>query len=320
MEHQTHFLSIVIPLFNSGKYIERCICSILELRLPKEIIVVDDGSTDNSCKKLEGFVKSGDIKLFRQPNKGVSEARNRALQECKGDIIAFVDSDDYILRDNFETLYKSFAQTDAEMAMGGTSIIFPDGRTEIRLPHEQMHGRFYNGQDCFSELSRTNTFSPLVFCYFFRKSFITRNKMSFRHRMSEDDLWTTIAMCRVGRVYIGNCPHYVYCKHEESITGRNAETLFKADCHSAVSDDLYRFLTTSRLAEDTQAWLCCKILYIMSSAVNIYARHGNVYAGIRKSALNDLTQRILSTKDLYAKRVGILFLTRIISSIKANLP
>jgi len=91
-------LTIVIPVYNVEKYIEKCINSILIQKLRDyEIILVDDGSTDNSgniCDKYAG--KYNHIKVIHQMNKGLSGARNTGIREAKGEYLMFIDSDDFI--------------------------------------------------------------------------------------------------------------------------------------------------------------------------------------------------------------------------------
>ena len=88
--------------------------------------------------------------------------------------------------------------------------------------------------------------------------------------MSEDDLWTSIAMCEAHNVLVTDDLHYVYCKNSDSITGTNVSTIFRADNHLAVANDLYDYLRNHTLSENAEVWLCCKILYIASIAVKIY--------------------------------------------------
>ncbi|MGJ5643136.1 glycosyltransferase [Formosa sp. S-31] len=103
-----HLISIVVPVYNVELYIEKCINSIItQTHQNLEIILIDDGSTDNSgylCDLLEK--KDKRIKVYHIPNGGSSIARNFGLQKCQGDYIGFVDSDDWIRPNMFEVLLK----------------------------------------------------------------------------------------------------------------------------------------------------------------------------------------------------------------------
>ena len=93
-------LSIIIPVYNVELYVEKCIRSCAEQNLPKndyEIIVVNDGSKDNSLEVVNRIAKEfSNIRVFSQPNAGLSAARNKGMREAKGDYYMFVDSDDWI--------------------------------------------------------------------------------------------------------------------------------------------------------------------------------------------------------------------------------
>ncbi len=309
-------VSIIVPMYNSERYVVRCVESLLKLQLPKEIIVVDDGSTDNSCEKLLNYAVSGEIRLLRQDNRGVSEARNLGLDNCTSSVITFVDSDDFVLTDNFQSFYNKFVISDSEMAMGSVKIEFTDSHTEIRQAHCGMIGKQWKGDDSFARLMRTCTFTPLVFCYLFKKSFIDRMQLRFHHKMSEDDLWTSIAMCEARQVLVTGELHYVYRKNADSITASNVATIFRADNHLAVANDLYNYLCTHQLCRDAQVWLCCKILYVASIAVKIYIDSGHYAFHLNLDMYKDLFSRVLRSPDEYAKKVGLMFGKRIIEAIK----
>ena len=89
-------VSIIIPVYNAEKYLEESIQSAINQTWPdKEIIIIDDGSTDQSLNIANSYANNN-IKVFTQPNKGASAARNRGLQEAKGDYIQFLDADDFL--------------------------------------------------------------------------------------------------------------------------------------------------------------------------------------------------------------------------------
>ena len=101
--------SIIIPAYNAQNYIHRCIRSILEQTYNNyEIIIVNDGSTDNTGKIIEEYEKKYDfIKVITQPNKGPSEARNKGVDYINGDYFIFLDSDDYLDKKLLEQLNES---------------------------------------------------------------------------------------------------------------------------------------------------------------------------------------------------------------------
>ena len=134
--------------------------------------------------------------------------------------------------------------------------------------------------------------------------------------MSEDDLWTSIAMCEARQVLVTGELHYVYRKNADSITASNVATIFRADNHLAVANDLYNYLCTHQLCRDAQVWLCCKILYVASIAVKIYIDSGHYAFHLNLDMYKDLFSRVLRSPDEYAKKVGLMFGKRIIEAIK----
>lgn len=112
-------VSIIVPIYNSEKYMNKCIESILNQTLTEiEIILVNDGSTDNSGKIIDNYAKKDKrIKVIHQENSGPSVARNKGINIAKGKYIGFVDSDDYIEPTMYEELYNNANSKNIEVAM-----------------------------------------------------------------------------------------------------------------------------------------------------------------------------------------------------------
>ena len=110
-------VSIVIPVYNAEIYLKKCINSILTQTYKNiQIILVNDGSTDNSAKICEDFLKKDNrIKLINKTNGGVSSARNMGIYNCEGDYIVFVDSDDWIDSRHIEYLVNPIFIEDYEL-------------------------------------------------------------------------------------------------------------------------------------------------------------------------------------------------------------
>lgn len=108
-------ISIVIPVYNAETLIDRCLDSVFTQSVDYnlEVILVDDGSTDNSVKKINNRKEQEFIRLFKQPNSGPAKARNKGIQEAQGKYLAFLDADDYWLPGFLEVTFK-FLEAHAE--------------------------------------------------------------------------------------------------------------------------------------------------------------------------------------------------------------
>jgi glycosyltransferase involved in cell wall biosynthesis len=151
-------VSIIVPVYNAEKYIEKCIKSILIQSIADiEIIIIDDASIDNSlniCKKLAS--KDQRIKIFNNTsNKGVAYSRNLGLENVNGEYIGFVDADDYIDSDMYEQLYKQAIKYDGDIVECGfrTVDINDDIIYEKKMKPKILHG----GYECsLSYLAHNN--------------------------------------------------------------------------------------------------------------------------------------------------------------------
>lgn len=112
-------ISIIVPIYNVEQYLDDCLVSILNQTYKNlEIILIDDGSTDNSCKICDKYAeKDSRIIVIHKENGGVSSARNAGLQISKGVYIGFVDPDDWITRDMYEVLYNNIKKYNANVSV-----------------------------------------------------------------------------------------------------------------------------------------------------------------------------------------------------------
>ena len=118
-------ISIIVPVYNTENYLRRCIDSILDQSFENfELILVNDGSTDNSGKIIDEY-KSKDkrIKVIHKENGGQGSARNRALDIAKGNYIGFVDSDDWIHRDMYKCMYKFITEDNTDIVQVDHDIV-----------------------------------------------------------------------------------------------------------------------------------------------------------------------------------------------------
>lgn len=112
-------VSIIVPIFNTEKYIERCLDSIINQTYDDwELILVDDGSTDDSGKICDRYADGfGNISVFHKENGGVSSARNIGLEKALGEYVCFVDGDDWLASYMIEYLVRAIEENQSDMSM-----------------------------------------------------------------------------------------------------------------------------------------------------------------------------------------------------------
>ncbi len=127
-------VSVIIPVFNSEVYIDKCMESVINQTLRDiEIICVDDGSSDNSLVKLKGYAQNDSrIKVLTQPHQMQGAARNVGFKLATGEYIGFVDSDDWIDYDYYEKLYVTALKYNSDIALAN-NIRIGNGKTKKRL-------------------------------------------------------------------------------------------------------------------------------------------------------------------------------------------
>lgn len=124
-ENKTKKISIIVPVFNVEEYIQKCLDSILhQTYCQLEIILVDDGSTDKSGKICDEYAQRDErIKVIHKSNGGLSDARNAGLDIATGELIGFVDSDDYINEQMYEILYRIMQDEQADIVYCKRAIV-----------------------------------------------------------------------------------------------------------------------------------------------------------------------------------------------------
>lgn len=125
-------ISVIVAVYNTEKYIEKCIKSLLNQTYPNlEIIIVEDGSTDDSKKILKKYSDNEKIKIiYNEKNCGLSYSRNVGLKYASGDFIGYIDSDDYIDLDYYEKLMVSIEENKSEIALCDMKVVYEDTGAE----------------------------------------------------------------------------------------------------------------------------------------------------------------------------------------------
>lgn len=132
-------ISVVVPMYNCEKYIERCICSLLRQTYEQiEILVVDDGSIDGSAEIIKELQReNSNLKYFYQENQGVSVARNKAIEEATGKYLLFVDSDDFVSNNYVKDMVQSAERNCSELVIAGYTLVYADKRKRVQVIPER---------------------------------------------------------------------------------------------------------------------------------------------------------------------------------------
>ncbi len=133
-----HLISVIIPIYNRDNFLETCINSVIDqINVATEIILVDDGSTDNSGLICDTYAqKHSNIKVIHTENHGLSHARNIGLDIAGGDYIFFLDSDDSLVPDTLISLQNALEENDADYSVGNLAIYLQNGslKSVVQLP------------------------------------------------------------------------------------------------------------------------------------------------------------------------------------------
>jgi len=130
-------ISVIIPAYNVDKYIKKCMESVLlQTYSDLEIIVIDDGSTDDTAKLISSFTSDERVIILKQKNSGVTAARNNGINTATGELMTFVDSDDWLEPDMYEKLYTVMAESNADVAACDYNLVYDD---HIETKYSNMH-------------------------------------------------------------------------------------------------------------------------------------------------------------------------------------
>ncbi len=210
-------LSIVIPVYNAGKYLDDCIASVLGQDFADiEIICIDDGSTDNSYSILEEWQRKDDrIIILRQKNLGPSAARNAGLKVLRGQFVTFVDADDLVRSDIYTSTIALMEKYGLDMLLFSFES-FPDGHKKtFSFPTDKVMGY----HELFASNPHIQSENALCFNWrcIFRASVIRSHNLRFHEEVfyGEDMLFNIDAACHSSRIMVSNAPLYLYRKNAE---------------------------------------------------------------------------------------------------------
>lgn len=248
-------ISIIVPVYNVEKYLKDCIESILNQTFKDfELILVNDGSTDNSLEICKYYKKiDSRILIIDKNNGGLSSARNAGLGIAKGDYIAFVDSDDYIHPQMYEILYHEIIKQKADVSMCDFKKVYELDRRLLEqkfITYKESH--VLNNKEALSQLGEQNAVTYIIAC---NKLYASRvfEDIRFKDRIvHEDEYIIHRVLYKLNKLVYVKEKLYFYLQREGSIMDKKT-SINDIDYLLACSDRV-RFFHEKDLIDLKNKW------------------------------------------------------------------
>lgn len=213
-------ISVIVPIYKVETYLNHCIESIVNQTYRNlEIILVDDGSPDNCPTICDTWAKNDPrIIVIHKENGGLSDARNSGIKVSSGEMIAFVDSDDYIKKTFIEDMYVTMKRTKAEIVECG--VLYIDEAHNVLYDRTMKSEITLDRMGALESLILENGVYQTVWNKLYQSRMIKDIPFEFG-RYHEDDFWTYKVLDRVQKITILSEPLYYYMQRATSIMGNN---------------------------------------------------------------------------------------------------
>lgn len=249
-------ISVIIPVYNAERYIERCLNSItFNTYKNLEIICINDGSTDASFEKLQkAAIMDKRITIINQKNTGVSAARNAGLNASRGDVIAFIDSDDWIHPQYFELLLSALVRNHADIV-----VCDMEKCTVYVDTYKDIIGKKQEKQILQSSIESNYVFKSYVWGRLYLRSKIEEEKFKEDLRLGEDTVFNMSVIFRENaKIIFLDEKLYFYFLHNESAVHRiSASNLLKSAVY------YLERINTGKLSEMGKKIFCIEALKML---------------------------------------------------------
>jgi glycosyltransferase involved in cell wall biosynthesis len=211
-------VSVVVPAFNVSRYLGRCLDSLLrQTHRPLEIIVVDDGSSDDTAAVLQRYAhEHAEVHTVSQLHRGLGPARNAALSVARGEFVAMVDADDWVEPDFITNLLRIAKETGADVVACGFTFNFWGMRLAFPfLPRESL----FSGPQAAELSIHLTRFPSFAWNKLYRRTLFDPTDPPFPNVFYEDLATTPRILLRASSVALTRRVYYHYCLRSDSITG-----------------------------------------------------------------------------------------------------
>ena len=211
-------ISVIVPIYNVEKYLDRCVDSVINQTYKNlEIILVDDGSPDNCPKMCGDYAKKDSrIKVVHKKNGGLSDARNAGMKVATGEYVSFIDSDDYISLDFYETLLQTIVDNDSDIVECSVVKFYEDNNFDEYS--DDLKVTNYDTLYALDGLINENPFKQHVWNKLYKSS-VALDIPYAVGKLNEDEFWTYQVFGKAKKVTRINKTMYYYFQRGSSIMG-----------------------------------------------------------------------------------------------------
>lgn len=301
-------ISIIVPIYNSSKYLDRCISSILlQSYVNFELILINDGSTDHSliiCKKFQKCESR--IILIDQVNSGVSTARNIGIKNSTGKYILFVDSDDSLNDNYIESLLNEIEKLEVDFVLQGFIRVDENGNKLETVRFANSKISVFDYEKFFFQSDIVFYLTP--FSKIFKRSIIIENRLEFNKRLTygEDNIFCLQYLKACKNIYLSDSCNYFYTLDNNSLSSKLLKPLSYLEPYQYMENLLKNDL---KLDYFSNRRLIQKLNFFLTMYVNSVFIHenGNEEAYLRLLELKDwnIYRSPMIKKSLFRKIVDV---------------
>ncbi len=269
-------LSIIVPCYNTGKYLNKCINSILEQNYKNiEVIIVDDGSTDDTKNIVKKIINEDNrVKYFYKENSGVSDTRNYGLNKAEGEYITFVDSDDFVEPQIYDVLLSLILEYSADITHCSYSRVNRNEKRSIGGT-----GKIYemNSKDSIDKLLNGGLFTGSACNKVYKRVILNNVFFNTKYKINEDVLFNFYAFLNSKKiVFIDEC-YYNYNYSDTSSCVGTKLIKKNEDCYN-VSKEMYKKCLEAKYYDIGYQRVC-------NSRINLYRTY--IFSKCKKTYKNE---------------------------------
>ncbi|MBQ6773509.1 MAG: glycosyltransferase [Synergistaceae bacterium] len=298
-------ISVIIPVYKVEKYLDKCIMSVVNQTYSNlEIILVDDGSPDNCPKMCDDWAeRDSRIRVIHKENGGQASAKNAGIDIMRGELVGFIDSDDYIAPEMFERLYEVLTENDADLSNCDILSIRDNGDGSIsqEIYFEPFSDQVLSREQALTELANDNLGKLNILVSKLYKSSIFKTLRFTVGVNHEDDLIIHRILGECKRIAITSEAMYFYVRRKDSTMGEIQQHNFHLGSFKGLRDafiDRYHYLNDLGMPE-TAEFVIPKIYALLIT--NLRKVNYIKYRYEMNKALPEVLRALIMSKSLRNK-------------------